>query len=337
MIQAKHLGIDIGGANIKVALPNGHAISRPLQLWRYPERLVTELATVRSFFGKVGTLAVTMTGELCDCYPTKREGVAAITEAVTQAFPNSKIMYWSTEGRFIDPEQATQDYLRVASSNWHALATAVARHLPERYGMLIDIGSTTTDLIPIQDRKVLNVGLTDPERLRSGSLLYTGVRRTPICAVLQHAICAELFATTQDAYVLLGHLVAQPESTMTADGRPLTVQHAHTRLARMLGGDGEMIDHQETATLAARVRAVQMEMLLAAIDHIESQLDSHHAQAFVMTGSGEFLIRAALEERRIRRPDKPFRDISMEHQLGPHTSASACAHAVASLASYFYP
>ena len=43
--------------------------------------------------------------------------------------------------------------------------------------LLVDMGSTTTDLIPLHDGAVTAKGYTDTQRLASDELLYIGVRR----------------------------------------------------------------------------------------------------------------------------------------------------------------
>ncbi len=67
--------------------------------------------------------------------------------------------------------------LTVAASNWVATALVVADEVPD--AILIDMGSTTTDIIPIVGGVVRAIGLTDPDRLASGELVYTGALRTP--------------------------------------------------------------------------------------------------------------------------------------------------------------
>ena len=37
------IGIDVGGANLKLADGRGFHLSRPFALWRHPERLAAEL------------------------------------------------------------------------------------------------------------------------------------------------------------------------------------------------------------------------------------------------------------------------------------------------------
>ena len=39
--------------------------------------------------------------------------------------------------------------------------------------LLIDIGTTSTDIIPIVDGEVAALGWTDPDRLASGELVYS--------------------------------------------------------------------------------------------------------------------------------------------------------------------
>src|SRR5438477_527135 len=79
------LGLDVGGANLKLADGHGWAVSRPFLLWREPERLAAAIARLLAEATSAAGLVVTMTGELADCFATKREGVHAILEAVQAA------------------------------------------------------------------------------------------------------------------------------------------------------------------------------------------------------------------------------------------------------------
>src|SRR5438105_2191846 len=139
------LGLDIGGANLKAARlapPDVHCCTRPFALWRDPAGLPTALADLVSLFSPVDELAVTMTGELCDCFATKREGVRHILAAVASAAGARPVGVWTTEGPFLDL-RAAQDAppLHLAASNWLALAQWAGRHVPEGAGLLLDVGS----------------------------------------------------------------------------------------------------------------------------------------------------------------------------------------------------
>src|SRR5256885_9284124 len=63
--------------------------------------------------------------------------------------------------------------------------------------LLLDTGSTTTDIIPMINGVPVPVGRTDPHRLGTGELVYTGVRRTPVCAVLGSEGTPEVFARSE--------------------------------------------------------------------------------------------------------------------------------------------
>src|SRR5438477_275211 len=81
------LGLDVGGANLKAAHTDGTARSRPFALWKEPAALAERLRSLRGEFPAFDRLAVTMTGELCDCFATRREGVRHILNAVAAVVP----------------------------------------------------------------------------------------------------------------------------------------------------------------------------------------------------------------------------------------------------------
>lgn len=357
------LGLDIGGANLKAATPDKRAVSVPFPLWKQPDALPKALADLVAKFPDADELAVTMTGELCDCFETKREGVHAIIKAVRSASGGRRIRVWSTDGEFLDSEQAKANHLKVAAANWHALATFAGSYVPEGRAILVDVGSTTTDVIPLLDGKPVPKGLTDYDRLFTGELLYTGVRRTPVCAIVNTTVAAELFATALDAYLMLGLVAEGPDDRDTADGRPATKAHARARLARMYCGDVDEVREDVVMSIAEAVLARQLEGIHRCIGAAEFRLYdltyrptdpqvlamleatpaadrglalswamAHEAEqpppaVCVVAGSGEFLARKAIEY--------PSRHdgISLSDRLGPDVSACAPAYAVAVLAA----
>jgi (4-(4-[2-(gamma-L-glutamylamino)ethyl]phenoxymethyl)furan-2-yl)methanamine synthase len=325
------IGLDIGGANIKAATASGRAVSVPFELWRQPDQLTVHLAHIGDLWADSSMVAVTMTGELCDCFSTKRDGVRHILAATERAFPRRSIRAWSTVGRFVRIDEAVGDHLAVAAANWHALATFIGRDFQRRSAVLVDTGSTTTDVIPILDGVPVTTGKTDPDRLRSGELIYTGVRRTPVCAILGSEVAAEWFATTHDVYVRLGELPAEPNNRATADGRPMTDEFAHARLSRMLGGDAEITLQQETMNLARRVFDAQRRMIGNGIRMVVGRLPTP-PEAVCVAGSGEFLAREAWDEV-VESGDAGFAPVeSLSERFGPTLTETACAYAVARLA-----
>src|SRR5579884_2539286 len=174
------LGLDIGGANLKAAHTDGQARSVPFELWKQPKRLPDVLRRLIHDLPSANELAVTMTGELCDCFRSRRHGVLAILDAVAAAAGQTPVRIWGNDGRFADPPEARRKPLQVASANWLALAAFAGRYVPQGPALVIDIGSTTTDIVPLLDGRPMPQGRTDSERLGCSELVYTGVRRTPL-------------------------------------------------------------------------------------------------------------------------------------------------------------
>src|SRR4051812_15384879 len=178
------LGLDIGGANLKAADGQGWAMSTPFPLWRNPQGLPHALAAVIDAAPLSERLVVTMSGELCDCFCSKRDGVEHILSAVEQAARGRAVRVYLVGGRLVTIAEARKWPQLAAVSNWHALARFACRFVSGRTGLLIDVGSTTTDVVPIVDKKVAARGNNDTERLLNHELLYRGVGRTPVCAVV---------------------------------------------------------------------------------------------------------------------------------------------------------
>src|SRR5262245_60369629 len=203
------LGLDIGGANLKAAHSGGGARLMPFALWKQPRQLAERLGDLVRSWPEVEVLAVTMTAELCDCFASKSAGVRAILEAVEKVRGGRSVRVWTTRGRFVDLADALSVPLPAAAANWLALATWVACTFAVSDGVLLDLGSTTTDIVPLIGGRAAPCGFTDHDRLRAGELVYTGVRRTPLCALMgpkwgQYSLAAEFFATTLDVYLVLG-------------------------------------------------------------------------------------------------------------------------------------
>ena len=211
------------------------------------------------------------------------------------------------------------------------------RACPQGVSLLIDIGSTTTDIIPLSNGTPVTEGGTDPARLLSGELVYTGVRRTPLCAVARQVefrgqsvgVAAELFATTRDVYLWLGQLPEDPEDVDTANSRPATREFARDRLVRMLCADTDEIDDQETDELARQWAVIQRDQIRNAITQVLAR-QSSTPKMVMLSGEGEFLARQVIDEI----PDLANVEIlSLAQVLGPDHSVGACAFAVARLAS----
>ncbi|HVC96899.1 MAG TPA: hydantoinase/oxoprolinase family protein [Pirellulales bacterium] len=328
------LAFDIGGANLKLADGRGFAASIFFPLWQRPSELADILAALVATAPAAERFAVTMTGELADCFATKAEGVSHILAAVAKVAAPREVRVYLTDGSLVTPADAIERPLMAAASNWHVLACFSGRYAPRGAAILLDIGSTTCDLVPLENGRPVARGRTDPERLMSGELVYTGVVRSPVCAVAaslpwhgaQVPIAHELFATTWDAYLTLGELPEEPECTQTADGRPATKAAARDRLARMICADREMFDDDDALAAAAAVARAQLAKIAVAAQAVVRRMTSPPA-AVVACGQGEFLAPRLLEKLKLGATL-----VSLGKELGTELSRVATAHALAVIA-----
>jgi probable H4MPT-linked C1 transfer pathway protein len=300
------IGWDIGGVNTKAALVHAGEVrgirSHAYELQRSPGALVgvlRDLAAAVAAPARDLPCAVTMTAELSQMFRTKREGVAFVVNAVEEAFPGPDIRVFAVDGRFVSPAAARQRPLLVAAANWAATARIVgARH---GTALLVDIGTTSTDIIPIVDGHVSAAGLTDPDRLESGELVYTGAVRTPVEAIVAHVsygagmagVSAEGFALVGDAHVWRGDLAAADYASPTPDGRPATREFAGERLARVICADRELLDEAGITTIAEEVASRQVAQISSAIQRVTARHPS--IRTAVVTGLGAFIAARAAQ------------------------------------------
>jgi len=328
------LALDIGGANLKAADGLGYAAAQPFALWRAPERLPTELKELMGAGPAFDRIAVTMTAELADCYETKAHGVRAILDAAEQAAGGRPIAVYLTDGQFVSAADAREQPQLAAASNWHALAAFANRWANSWPALLLDVGSTTADVIPLTASGPSACSRTDTDRLINGELVYTGVERTPVSAIVQQLpydggacpVASELFATAADAYLLLGDLPEEPDNRDTADGRPRTRAAAHARMSRMICADTTTFSLNDASSAASAVRDAQVAKLESAIVQVVDRI-GRPPETLLLSGHGEFILR-----RLVERLPWACEVLSLSSKLGPQLSRCAPAHALAVLA-----
>jgi probable H4MPT-linked C1 transfer pathway protein len=329
------LGWDIGGANLKVAhIEDGGGeptvVERPFALWREPLRLPAMLAEAARGLGAAPMMAVTMTAELADCFSTKREGVNAILDAFRIAFPDVSPWIYGVDGRFRTEVEARQRPYAVAAANWMASAAYVAGLYPE--ALFVDVGSTTTDVIPIIAGRVSARGRSDPARLRSGELVYTGALRTPVCAIVRSVplrgrrcrIAAEFFAIAADVHLWTNGIGECDYTCETPDGRGRTRHEAGARLARMVCGDLEHLRATDITAIAEHVVRAQTRQIASGIRQVAKRLGPACPTVAVLAGQGAFLARAAADMVGLVPRD-------LARDMGTAAARSAPAAAVAAL------
>ena len=334
--KAMHvIGLDIGGANLKASDGERQSLSVNFPMWEQVDELPQALHSLLGEFPNANLVAVTMTAELADCFASKAEGVQRILAAITSAV-SLPVQVWQTAGEFVPVEVAVEFPKLTAAANWHALASWAGRMVSNGPSLLLDMGSTTTDLIPLMDGLPMTEGLTDLERLLSGELVYTGFRRTPVCAIVNEVplrfgrcpVAAELFATIDDVHLILGNLLEERERSDTADGRPATRSAALNRLAHQLCCDTTELSEAELTSVAESIRVTQREQIERSLDNVLQRLPDL-PRTVLLCGEGESVLREVVQ-RSLGRHDVQV--ISLTESLGPTHSSAACAFALARLA-----
>ena len=84
-----YIGIDVGGANTKIVSSEGVVKSVYAPLWKNKSILYTLLSEYASA-SELEAVGAVMTGELCDCFVSRREGVLQIKEVLSAVFKEVK-------------------------------------------------------------------------------------------------------------------------------------------------------------------------------------------------------------------------------------------------------
>jgi len=163
--------------------------------------------------------------------------------------------------------------------------------------LIVDVGSTTVDVVPIAAGRVVAAGRTDLDRLLAGELVYTGALRTNLATIAPRVpvrgrwcpVASELFAISADAHLILGHLTPAEYACATPDGRPATLEFARERVARLVCADAEQLAVGEIDAIAAFLHSEQVNQIEAAVQRVSARLEGD--PPVVPLGTGAFLAR----------------------------------------------
>jgi probable H4MPT-linked C1 transfer pathway protein len=330
------LGLDVGGAHLKAALARGGRIVAVRQvacrLWEGLDRLGPAFDAALAGLPAPARVALTMTGELVDLFPDRPAGVAELIGAVGRRFPDTPLKIWAGSDGFLAPEQAAQRPAAVASANWLATASLAASRAGN--GLMIDIGSTTTDILPLVAGSVRFAGYSDAERLASGELVYQGLTRTPAMAMADRAplggrwvpLMNEYFATAADVWRVLGRLDEAHDQHAAADNGPKTAEASARRLARMVGADLGEAGAAHWRDLAAWLARAQLRRIEDGLGLVLSRERLPDKAPLIGAGCGRFLVEGLAAGL-----GRPYLDLASLIQVEPAAAgmAATCAPAVA--------
>ncbi len=338
------VGLDVGGANLKACgitlgeSDTPYDVSYSLhhfpiwlrdrsELWSLVSRTTSNLSNEMP----PDLVSLVMTAELSDTFATKREGVATIARGASAALSGTHIVFPSVDLRILQLSEVLASPLSVAAANWPVLAWTVGRDVPDC--ILVDVGTTTTDVVPIRDGLPATAGKDDTSRLIHGELVYTGALRTDVSAILRAVsvdgescrLSSEYFAASGDIHLVLGHVTEDLYATETADGRGKTQQECLARLARVICGDIETLQEDLILDIARQAWEQQLDDIQSAIGQVCRRMSSSpEDETFVAAGLGsQFLGEEAIKRvgaTRIR---------NLEELLGAEGSVAATAYSAA--------
>lgn len=342
LVETDLVALDVGGANLKAADGLGRAQSEPFELWRHPDDLAEAVHRLISP-ARAGRIVATMTGEIADCFTSRPDGVRYIVQALEQVVASLSnrptLQIYAVDGTFLEPPDAIRRPLAVAASNWHAAARLAASLVPGGAWLMVDVGSTTTDIVPIADQRVAALAFDDFGRLDTGELVYTGVERTPVAAIVRslrwngrrRPVASETFATARDVWLLVGGLAEDAACHATADGRAATCAEARNRLARMLLLEPAEFTEPAAVDVARQVASSQVRQVAARIRLLLDRL-GWTPEGVVLSGHGR-----CLAEQSLARLGLALERIDLSERLGPDASRAAPAHAIAAIARGLIP
>ncbi|KXA89873.1 hypothetical protein AKJ62_02185 [candidate division MSBL1 archaeon SCGC-AAA259D14] len=298
-MQMFSLGLDVGGANTKAVLfDNGKLEKHWLEyipLWKNLKGLKEFLENVRQSV-RPRVVGVTMSGELSDVFESKREGVRRIVGVVSDVFSGEKVYYFSLKGNLVSERKALESPYLLSASNWVSSGLLAGREYPEC--LLIDVGSTTTDLVPINGGKPDPSGWSDYERLQTKELIYTGILRTPPPFLKskvtvdgkQVGISYEYFANMADVYRVLGLLAEEDYTCETPDGRGMGKEECMRRLARLICSDLEELGEEKIIDIAEDFRRAQILQVKEGILEVANSHDVDNSTPVIVTGMGDDIL-----------------------------------------------
>jgi probable H4MPT-linked C1 transfer pathway protein len=293
----KIAGLDIGGANTDLAvvefttsgvIKNVRTDYEYLPMWMEKEKLGAVIQTMLGpDFEDIDAIGVSMTAELVDAYHTKREGVVDIASKVMEVMEVS--LGFVGQNGIMEYHQVLGNPLDVAAANWIATAPLAAMIAPN--SIMVDTGSTTTDIIPIKEGKECARGRSDLERLATGELVYTGLLRTNVATLVDRIplhdlwvrVASELFAITADVHLILGNIMEEDYTCPPPDMGLKSPEDCMQRMARVICADLELLEVEEVEEMAAFIYRHQLARVAEAILEVSNY---NELEEIVTTGVG---------------------------------------------------
>lgn len=277
----KIMGLDIGGANTDcsiIELKNNKIVSvknyrEYFPMWKKNDRLKKVLQKFCKNEDYIDVVCVSMTAELADGYESKKEGVTDISKKVIEVFSDNEV-YFVTFNGLKSYDELQKDKLSAAAANWIGTSELI-KYIGEDC-IFMDIGSTTTDIIPIKNFHECASGHSDLERLSTGELIYTGMLRTNLASIVHNVmvhnkktrVSSELFTITADIHMILGNIKENDYTCTTPDNNKKDIVSCKRRLARLVCADLDSLSDEEIFKIAEYIQEKQIEQIIEGLTEV---------------------------------------------------------------------
>ncbi|MFX0099863.1 MAG: hydantoinase/oxoprolinase family protein, partial [Candidatus Hodarchaeota archaeon] len=265
--------------------------------------------------------SASITGELSDAFSSKKKGISIIASALVRAISALKELekenmqliiedplFISVKGKLLELKETVKNYRQISAANWFATAKWMGNYIEN--GILIDCGSTTTDIIPIIRNEPSAIGKTDLERLKSGELIYTGALRATIPSISHEVplngemvpISFEKFALIADVHLILGNITESQYDCETADGRSKSLENSKKRLARIVCEDASFLGDENIMDIARHLYEKQINIIFDKITKVLHNFEEKYGVTkedikCCVTGLGELILAKPAAER----------------------------------------
>ena len=317
-----YIGLDIGGANLKVVGLNRNkkiifVEQFKCPIWRGTDVLVDKFKIFKNL-NPEALMGITMTGELCDNFLNREDGVKKII-GCTQKIKCLKYFFTNNKDRF----KKKPSHKQVASMNWLATAEFISKKITN--GLIVDFGSTTIDLILIKNKKCANIFFDDFNRINNSELIYTGCTRTPIFGITNQVILKkkiyniipEFFSNTADLYRAIKILPDDLDLYESADGKNKSRTNSLRRVARNFGLDYNTGNKSLILKLCKKLISIQLNNLHLIINKIFSKNNFFNKTTpIILCGIGKSIIKLGKQK---------YNFVNFEDLLYVNSKKNTCA------------
>ena len=330
-----YLGIDIGGANLKIIGVNEnkqivYVDYSSCKIWNnqsYLDKKLLKLNRIKT--KKKIKCGITMSAELCDCFKNREFGAKQIFKSCENLIFDC-FFYSKSKSSFLKKDS----YSNIISMNWHSIGRFLKKRI--KNAIVIDFGTTTTDFIIIKKGRILNKNYDDFSRLNNNELLYTGFTRTPIFGISQQIriqgkllnIIPEFFSDSADVNKIIGQLNTSIDIDKTADGLNRSYFNSSRRISRSFGFDYKKSKRSLIKKICIELSSIQINKVFANLLKIQKKF-SVQDFPIILSGVGQEVVNKFLKKRGVK--TIKFENFLIPSKLNKEASSHAPAVSIALL------